>query len=518
MKPKYLFSAVAALTLTAALTACDGEKDLKIIEGDLPIKTSTLYMVGDATPNGWSIDSPTPLNAGDDDPLVFTWEGELRTGEMKLCLTTGSWDAPFIRPMTGGTAISKTAIDKQKFDMHAGDPDNKWNVTDAGKYRLVFDLRNWTMSTSYLGEPEAPVIEPIDAEAVYIVGDAAPNGWSIDVPTMLDKQSRYIFTYEGPLTAGELKACIATGDWNAPFIRPASNGVKISRDGIGSGDFVFTTAPDDKWIVDDPGRYRLTFDLEHWTVKSEFLGEIEPSGDDEPIEAEHVYIVGDATPNGWSIDEPTMLNRVSQYVFVYNGLLNTGELKACVTKGSWDVPFIRPTIGACKIGAAGVEDNKLTFTTAPDDKWVVETAGEYILTFDLEHRTLTAVMQGGDEPGTPDPLDTATLYLIGDATPGGWSMDNLTPLTRDSQNKYLFTWEGQLSTGEMKMCVQPDGTFSCPFVRPAGGNLDITAAGLTASPIVYTTSPDDKWIVKTAGTYRLSVDLQHWTVTVQKTN
>ncbi|EJW99747.1 hypothetical protein EVA_12145, partial [gut metagenome] len=36
------------------MTGCEGEKTLVIIEGNLPIKTSTLYMVGDATPNGWS--------------------------------------------------------------------------------------------------------------------------------------------------------------------------------------------------------------------------------------------------------------------------------------------------------------------------------------------------------------------------------------------------------------------------------------------------------------------------------
>ena len=90
MKLRNILSVLAAGMLT--LTACEDEKDLVIYEGDLPIKTSTLYMVGDATPNGWSIDSPTPLTATEEDPLVFTWEGSLNAGEMKLCLTKGSWD------------------------------------------------------------------------------------------------------------------------------------------------------------------------------------------------------------------------------------------------------------------------------------------------------------------------------------------------------------------------------------------------------------------------------------------
>ena len=79
---------LAALTLTAALTSCEGEKDLIIIEEDLPIKTSTLYMVGDATPNGWNIDAPTQLNK--ESQYIFTFEGELKKGEMKCCMTTGS--------------------------------------------------------------------------------------------------------------------------------------------------------------------------------------------------------------------------------------------------------------------------------------------------------------------------------------------------------------------------------------------------------------------------------------------
>ena len=68
---KILFSAIAGIVMAVGLTSCEGEKDLKIIEGDLPIKTSTLYMVGDATPTGWDIGNPTALKASDADPLTF---------------------------------------------------------------------------------------------------------------------------------------------------------------------------------------------------------------------------------------------------------------------------------------------------------------------------------------------------------------------------------------------------------------------------------------------------------------
>ena len=118
--------------------------------------------------------------------------------------------------------------------------------------------------------------------------------------------------FEGELVPGELKACTQTGDWGVPFIRPTFGGCKISKSGVEQADFVFTTNPDDKWQVTESGQYRLTFDLKHWTIKAEVLG---ITSGKEPIEAEAVYIVGDATPNGWSIDAPTQLTKQSQYVF-----------------------------------------------------------------------------------------------------------------------------------------------------------------------------------------------------------
>ena len=184
MKFKNIFTIYSALCASLLLTCCEGEKDLIIIEGNLPIKTSTLFLVGDATPNGWSIDNPTPMTASDDDPLVFSWEGQLNPGEMKLCLTKGSWDAPFIRPLVAGDKIGRDGIADALFDMHAGDPDNKWKVADKGIYSLTFDLRNWIMSAKFVREADAPEIIPVQTENLYIVGSATPNGWNIDEPTL----------------------------------------------------------------------------------------------------------------------------------------------------------------------------------------------------------------------------------------------------------------------------------------------------------------------------------------------
>lgn len=145
-------AAIMAIAFIGLFTAsCDEERDLIVIEGNIPIKTSTLYIVGDATPVGWNIDSPYLLTPSDEDPLVFIYEGNLTRGEMKAYLTPGNWGAPCIRPLTAGSPISKVNIDKDPFQLYPGGEDLKWAVKDSGNYRLVFDLRNWTFSTTYLG-------------------------------------------------------------------------------------------------------------------------------------------------------------------------------------------------------------------------------------------------------------------------------------------------------------------------------------------------------------------------------
>lgn len=97
-------------------------------------------------------------------------------------------------------------------------------------------------------------------------------------------------------------------------------------------------------------------------------------------------------------------------------------------------------------------------------------------------------------------------------------MDAPTQFTRSEENKYIFTWEGQLNEGDMKACLQPDGTFSCPFLRPAKSGVTINENGVSEASFVYTTDPDDKWRVTKAGKYRITFDLATWTIKAELLN
>lgn len=146
------FTAIVAIMLMGLFMAsCDEEKDIIVIDGNIPIKTSTLYIVGDATPAAWDVNNMYPLEMSEEDHLVFIYDGNLSQGELKAYLTQGSWDqAPCVRPMTAGSPISK-ADNTEQFQLYTGGEDLKWSVKDSGHYRLVFDLLNWTLSTTFLG-------------------------------------------------------------------------------------------------------------------------------------------------------------------------------------------------------------------------------------------------------------------------------------------------------------------------------------------------------------------------------
>ena len=499
MKLKNIFSLLSGLVLAAGLSGCDGEKDLVIIEGNLPIKTSTLYMVGDATPNGWSIDSPTPLEATGEDPLVFTWEGALNAGEMKLCLTTGSWDVGFIRPVSNGDEIGKEPIEGYTFDMHAGDPDNKWKIKDAGIYSLTFDLRNWTMSSTYLREPEAPEIEPIESDVLYIIGSAAPCDWSIDNPTALEKTADYTFVYEGPLKAGELKACIKTGSWDVPFVRPSSADCRIDKTGVAASDFVFTTAPDNKWKVEEAGIYRLTFDLRNWTIAAEYTGDYTP--------AAKLYMIGEATDGGWSWDKATEIEETAagSKIFVWEGELGRGTFKASPEK-DFGAPFYRPATADCEVSKSGVASHEMVYTASPDDQWKVTIAGKYRLTFNTAEMTFDAQYVDGT-------VSKAKLFMIGEATDGGWSLDNATEVEETAPGSKIFVWEGSLKEGTFK--ASPEKDFNAPFYRPATAGCEVSTTGVASHEMVYTASPDDQWKVTAAGKYRLTFNTAEMTFDAQ---
>ena len=101
-----------------------------------PLKHTALWMIGSATPGGWSIGEGTMLVPTVDNPTVFKATANLVEGAMKIAVNnqTGYGQTFYLRDTTDETK------------MVFGGDDNKWNITKAGKYDVTVDVVDMTIS------------------------------------------------------------------------------------------------------------------------------------------------------------------------------------------------------------------------------------------------------------------------------------------------------------------------------------------------------------------------------------
>ena len=338
-------------------------------------------------------------------------------------------------------------------------------------------------TTTFKVTPYKPV-----STTLYLLGDAAPNGWSADNATglILNNAIPGRFTYEGKLNAGEFKFITTKGSFSPSYNKGATANQLVLR--------ASDSQPDDKFTITTPGRYVISVNLLDLTISI-------AEGSAPPYDK--LWVVGDATPNGWNIDNPNQMrvDRSNPFVFTYNELLKAGEFKIPTAKGNWGTDFYMPLTNNPAITSTGVQ---LTPGGSPDNKWKITTAGAYKIRLDLE------TMKIDIKPFTAP----AQLYLVGDASPAGWDINNPTPLVKDAGNPNIFTYTGALKAGEFKMPVAKGdwgGDFYMPVIENEGTES-------TEIKFVPGGSPDKKWKITAAqtGSYKITVDVLHETIKFEK--
>ena len=208
-----------------------------------------LFFIGDATPNGWALNRATPMIIDMDHLSTFSWTGQMHKGEFKLLLTDTAWMPCFVRDTLDETKM----IYRETEETY---PDMKWNITKTGNYRIEADVEALTIAIEYLG-----------GEAyshVYMIGDATPGGWSWDNITELQHPETNIFTYEGTLSAGELKfPTELKSDWSGEMLYAPTPDCAPTEDGT----FEARTGGDDnKWRITNPGDYRIRINFNDTTI------------------------------------------------------------------------------------------------------------------------------------------------------------------------------------------------------------------------------------------------------------
>ena len=189
------------ISLEARLTATVTERDEKQVSTTAfsvtaykPL-TSTLYLIGSATPGGWSADDATEMTRKDNG--IFTWTGRLVAGEFKFITTLGSF-LPSYNKGTDGLLVLRSSDDQ---------PDEPFVVEEDHNYIVEANLFTGVLTLTQT-ETLAPAYDQL-----YFVGNATDWGF---VKMKQDVLDPYLFRFGKFFEVGkggEFKFGTSDGSW-----------------------------------------------------------------------------------------------------------------------------------------------------------------------------------------------------------------------------------------------------------------------------------------------------------------
>ena len=224
---------------------------------------------------------------------------------------------------------------------------------------------------------------------------------------------------------------------------------------------------------------------------------------------EHLYMVGDATPGGWDINNITELTARGNGIFEWSGHLNDGELKFPFEKnGKFETEYFLALTYNALLGAPGNDrlvymDNRNGNT--PDYKFRVR-SGDYTLRVDANVPSLTV---SGYEPAT---AEVSQVYIIGSPLPNGWDKDRMEQMTHEGNG--VYTWSGTMGTGDFKFLTTNDWS---PAIHPACEQR-VAANELEEVPAVFNHPGDSKVYIDVPGDYTVRLNTSAMTLSVKKGN
>lgn len=355
-----------------------------------------------------------------------------------------------------------------------------------------------TSELSFKVTPYQPV-----TSTLYLVGDATPNGWSADEATEMTRSTNGLFVWEGNLKVGEFKF-ITTQGQNLPSYNKAEDGSVVLRTNDDEAD--------GKWNITENHAYKVTVNILAGTISIEKTEGVKPAFDE-------LYFVGN--PTGWGFvkmqQDPldNFLFRLGYYFENGKG----GDFKFGTSKDSWENMY-----KATKANAPYTDQSvELVSGFDPDNKWYLqddECGKAYKICVDIRSGKERMMMR----EFTP----YAMIYLVGDATPSGWDLDNATPM-QATESPYIFTWTGQLNAGELKFSCDKKSDWNGAWFMPAQSDAQPTGseehmlfidksdeAFKSQYPTVNVGDVDNKWKITTSGTYTITLDQLHETITISK--
>lgn len=326
---------------------------------------------------------------------------------------------------------------------------------------------------------------PVPA-TLYIVGDATPGGWNNPVPIPSQQFTRIDAVSYGiviNLTAGKSYLLLPTnGDWGHKYGGASATGGDLLTDGAVPGSN--TPAPATS------GMYQIivNFQTGKYTV-TPFTTTI----------PDNLYIVGDATDGGWSNPVPVpsqQFTRIDASSFGLIVKLTAGKSYLFLPlNGDWNHKYG----GASATGGTLLADGAVPGSNTP----APATTGLYQIIVNFVTGTYSVTPFTGV---TPVPTN---LFIVGDATPGGWN--NPVPIpsqqfTRVSLTDFQLTVD--LTAGKSYLFLPVNGDWSHKY----GGTSATGGAILYDGAVPGSNTPAPA----VSGTYLIDVNFATGVYTLTK--
>ena len=222
--------------------------------------------------------------------------------------------------------------------------------------------------------------------------------------------------------------------------------------------------------------------------------------------AERLLIVGEAVWGGWSIDNSIVMLNSTENPDVFKATVNlnaNGTFKFLTTTGFGNLEY-RAGDNDVTLTADVASDLVSTEENSNDKKFKVSETANYDIVCDLTAKTIVVKKAGYQT----NPLKHTALWMIGSATPGGWSIGEGTMLVPTVDNPTVFKATVNLVEGEMKIAVNNQTGFGQTFyLRDTTDETKMVFGG-----------DDNKWNITKAGKYDVTVDVVNMTISITETS
>ncbi len=173
---------------------------------------------------GSAVDDKTEINRTAENESRYAWYGDLSTGELQIPVVLEG-DTYYIVPDDG----NNTVFDGESRPVKMQETPVSWNISKAGKYRMVVDMEKTTITFYSPDKPLAPAVvkwmlegveQTTEVNNIWHYGE--PTSWSWKTgewtQSMADPQ---VFIYSGDAIMGRTKFGVAAS--NVAYVYTGNN-------------------------------------------------------------------------------------------------------------------------------------------------------------------------------------------------------------------------------------------------------------------------------------------------------